>query len=148
MKKDNQKSIKSLEKEVKRKKYIKIFMAGLGILSLFFVGMVAYSPLHIMHAEQNRSATIIQKKRSVLFFYRDTCPACHKIFPQVLAAKDGGVPVQMINTLNKSNRKKYLSKYHIESVPTFIILDDYGNETDRYVGNDSHTIQKILEGIM
>ena len=69
MKKDNQKSIKSLEKEVKRKKYIKIFMAGLGILSLFFVGMVAYSPFHIMHAEKKTSAKNNQKKKEEFFFF-------------------------------------------------------------------------------
>lgn len=138
-------SLNDIEKKVKRRKIIRNILIILGILITCWGLFGLYSVGHVASVEKDRSAVTIKKKQSVILFYRDNCSDCHKIFGQVLAAKEAGVPVQLINTNNKQNREKYLSLYGVKVVPTFVMLDQYGNEEDRYEGTNAHQIDQILK---
>lgn len=140
-------SLDELQKSEKKRKVKKItLIATIAIvLSLFAIG--SYSVVHVMNTAQDRSTVTIKKKQSIIFFYRDDCPDCRKIFSQVLAGKDGGLPIQFVNTNNQTNKKRYLKKYNVKYVPTFIYLDNQGNEIDRYTGTDRTKIDNILKRI-
>lgn len=118
-----------------------------GVFSVLAIGAGKYMKQMDMTArENNRQSFVIKKKQSVLFFYRDDCPDCQKIFEQVynLSQKNPG-KVQFINTNNKENHEKYLTKYSVKYVPTFIVLDENGGEVSRYTGTDSEKIAEQLK---
>lgn len=118
-----------------------------GMFSVLAIGAGKYmKQMDVVARENNRQSVVIKKKKSVLFFYRDNCPDCKKIFGQVydVAQKNPG-KVQFINTNNKKNHEKYLTKYKVEYVPTFIVLDDNGNEISRYTGTNTGKITEQLK---
>ena len=118
-----------------------------GMFSILAIGAGKYMKQMDMTArENNRQSVVIKKKQSVLFFYRDDCPDCQKIFEQVynLSQKNSG-KVQFINTNNKKNHEKYLTKYSVKYVPTFIVLDEKGGEVSRYTGTDREKIAEQLK---
>lgn len=118
-----------------------------GMFSVLAIGAGKYmKQMDVTARENNRQSVVIKKKQSVLFFYRDDCGDCQKIFEQVynLSQKNPG-KVQFINTNNKKNHEKYLTKYSVKYVPTFIALDENGEEVSRYTGTDSEKIAEQLK---
>ncbi len=120
-----------------------------GIFSVLAIGAGKYmKQMDVTVRENNRQSVVIKKKRSVLFFYRDDCGDCQKIFEQVynLSQKNPG-KVQFINTNNKKNHEKYLTKYSVKYVPTFIALNENGVEISRYTGIKSEKISEQLKKV-
>lgn len=115
-----------------------VFIAITGILCGQFV-----KGKEIEQAENSRNYTVIKKEKSVIFFYRDNCPDCQKIFAQVYNASKKR-SIQFVNTNNQENRDAYLKKYQIQYVPTFVLTDKYGKEVGRYIGTDKKKIEQIL----
>lgn len=133
-------------KKIDRKKIINYSLIGLGFLSLFLLLLAGYSSYHVTQVERDRSAKVVKKEPSVVMFYRDNCPDCHKVFSQVLAAKDAGIPIQFFNTMSTDRKKvlNYLKEYEVEEVPTFILLDQDGDEITRYAGTNMSKINALL----
>lgn len=130
----------------KAKKEIGVLLGVIVAVALAVVAAIAgqsVKSLEVKNFENSRKFVAIKKEKSVLFFYRDNCPDCQKIFAQVYTASKIQ-KVQFINTNNLENRDKYLGKYNIEYVPTFIVTDKNGKEQTRYTGTDSKKIKKIL----
>lgn len=142
---ETKEKIKSIKHKIKRQKIIKISIAGLGIIALLFLGLAIYGKAHVVQVEHDRNAVTLKRRASLVLFYRDNCPDCNKIFAQVLAAKDAGIPVQFVNTLNQKNRENYLDDYDIKVVPTFILLDINGEEVVRYSGTNTKKINELLK---
>lgn len=140
-------SLDELTRKEKKRKHIRIALITILVLTLSLGVIGSCSVVHVMNVEQDRSTVTIQKKHSIVFFYRDDCPDCRKIFSQVLAGRDGGLPIQFVNTNNQTNKKKYLKKYNIKYVPTFIYLDKQGNEVDRYTGTNRTKIDEMLKRV-
>lgn len=143
-KKNAQQDVKKCQ--LKKKKVLKLTFIGLGFLSLFLLLLTGYSSYHVAQVERDRSAKVVRKEPSVVMFYRDNCPDCHKVFSQVLAAKDAGIPIQFFNTMSTDRKKvlNYLKEYEVEEVPTFILLDQDGDEITRYSGTDMNKINALL----
>lgn len=144
--------MKDKKKRQAKRKVNKEISTILGLLTAVMLGAMAWGAgkyvmqMNMMTQENNRQSIVIKKKKSVLFFYRDNCPDCKKIFGQVYdVAKKNPGKVQFINTNNKKNHEKYLTKYKVEYVPAFIILDDSGNEVSRYTGTNAKKITEQLK---
>lgn len=117
------------------------------IASLFFVLLIGYGAVihHVNSVENNRQAVFIKKKPSVIFFYKDDCKYCNKIFINVLAEKETGANIQLVNLNSKYNRERYKGEYLLEKVPTFVLLDKNGKEIERYAGSNMSKAQKLID---
>ena len=100
---------------------------------------------HVNSVENNRQAVFIKKKPSVIFFYKDDCKYCNKIFINVLAEKETGANIQLVNLNSKYNRERYKGEYLLEKVPTFVLLDKNGKEIERYAGSNMSKAQKLID---
>lgn len=80
---------------------------------------------------------------TTIFFYKDNCNQCRKIFEQVYLDKFlWHKNIQFVN-LNQIENRHYISEFQLKSVPTFI---HYFNEkkTKQYSGTDRNRIEKII----
>ncbi len=83
------------------------------------------------------------KNDEILFFYRDDCPHCRKVFPRVLHAKVvGGKKIKLIN-MNQQKNRKYISKYDLVTVPTYLKKNKKGRYV-MYTGTAKSTLDEIL----
>ncbi|RMC38113.1 MULTISPECIES: conjugal transfer protein TraF [unclassified Lactobacillus] len=110
------------------------------ILGIAIIGVNNY----IAKEREDRSAVKIEKKASILFFYRDDCPNCKHVFLLVNLFEKLGTPVQYINTNNGQNHEKAINNYHVSAVPTFILINRNGNEIKRYTGSNFDNIRKFF----
>ena len=120
-----------------------IIFIAIGV-ALFFGGRSAYRNLSVNNIERDRSAVIVKKRLSMVFFYRDDCPDCHKIFKTVYLAKQANAPIQFVN-LSGSQNRKYKSIYHLKTVPTFVLLNNQGTEITRYSGTNLKRVNNLLK---
>lgn len=68
--------------------------------------------------------------------------ACAEIIRSVRAARDRGVRVEELNADSKS---ELLRRYHILTVPTVLILDDSGQVTSHFEGEDQPTVIAVRD---
>lgn len=120
-----------------------IILIVLGTI-LFFGGCSAYRNLSVTNTERDRSAVVVKKRLSMVFFYRDDCPDCHKIFKTVYLAQQAKVPIQFVN-LSGSRNRKYKNIYHLKTVPTFVLLNNHGTEISRYSGTNLKRVSNLLK---
>lgn len=114
---------------------------------LFFaIGMTAFKvyKTQILEPQNNQSTVTVQKKASVIYFYRNDCVYCKRVFPIVKILSSLKLPVQYVNTNNRINRMMAKTRYKISAVPTFIVIDKNGNEKGRYSGSDFKKIKKLF----
>lgn len=72
-----------------------------------------------------------------------TCGPCKMILPVARRfAEETGVPLQYIDIAEAPG---FQQKYDIRSVPTFIKLDDEGNEIGRVIGADKTKLRNLFE---
>lgn len=137
-------------RENEKKKLNHLLKRLIIIISLFFILIIsgAYEIKHIEYEEKQRSTISIKTRKSVLFFFKDDCKACRKIYPIVKILYQGKLPIQIINTNNATNHKKATTLYNVKTVPTFILIDDKGRELMRYSGSNILNIRKILNNEM
>ena len=138
---------KKIDKSIKNRKLIKRLAI---IASLFLLLLAGYGGVihHVNSIENSKRAVFIQKKTSLIFFYKDDCKYCNKIFINVLAEKEmNKVNIQFVNLNSKYNHDRYKGEYLISAVPTFVLLNKDGKETERYVGSDMSKIQKLIDQV-
>ena len=72
-------------RENEKKKLNHLLKRLIIIISLFFILIIsgAYEIKHIEYEEKQRSTISIKTRKSVLFFFKDDCKACRKIYPIV-----------------------------------------------------------------
>lgn len=104
------------------------------VLSLSIICFFTYD----MYKTKNNKAVItVINKDKINFFYRDDCSDCNKIFTQIYLHNLFYKDIEYINLTQKENIK-YIDKFNITSVPTFI----YKNKV--YVGTDKGQVKKFL----
>jgi peroxiredoxin len=93
--------------------------------------------------------------RTVLAFFKVTCPVCHMVAPKVAALSDAGVDVvavgedppaklvayardkgQRVRTLSEAPPYPVSSAYGLQSVPTLFLVNDSGTVEDVVAGWD------------
>lgn len=90
--------------------------AVVSLLILF--SCVAATIFYLDFQEKKQEVVQVENvKKGTIFFYRDDCPDCQKIFKQVfiLGAIDGN---QKNINLNQEKNRKYISDFNIDQVPT------------------------------
>lgn len=70
--------------------------------------------------------------------------ACAEIIHLVRAARDRGVAVQ---ELDRSSKSGLLSRYHVLTVPTVLILDRNGRTISRFEGEARDTVRAVRTGL-
>ncbi|MCB6916155.1 thioredoxin family protein [Enterococcus avium] len=113
------------------------------ILLLFFlsvvsavIGTVTYT-IHKKEKDLSFVELETDEERKILF-YRDDCPDCKAVYPQVFFHNLRNRDTVFVN-LNQQKNRRYISKYQIKTVPTIIHKDQ------RYEGMDQKQIQEFLK---
>ena len=70
----------------------------------------------------------------LLDFHAEWCGPCHKMRPAVEQLMQKGYPIKTIDIDQEPQLRK---RYHVDSVPTFIVVDGRGRELDRTAGLQS-----------
>ena len=68
---------------------------------------------------------------ALLDFHAEWCGPCHKARPAVAQLISQGYPIK---TIDIDQEPKLRARYHVEQVPTFIVVDGAGRELDRTTG--------------
>ena len=71
---------------------------------------------------------------ALLDFHAEWCGPCHKMRPAVEQLIRKGYPIKTIDIDQEAQLRQ---RYHVESVPTFIVVDGSGREIDRTAGLQS-----------
>lgn len=143
MKSKKKLSLDELESKINQRQIIKkIIICIFGIAFLIAV-LTCYYQIDLAETEYDSSTVEIEKEPSIIFFYRSDCPDCHKIFKKVYWAELKGVPLQLVNLRNTSNRK-YIKEYNLKTVPTFVLINKKGTEARRYSGTNFKKIDAFL----
>ncbi|MBW7793643.1 thioredoxin domain-containing protein [Enterococcus faecalis] len=112
-------------------------MLVLGGISLFLF-MVKQNEKAMLNQEKGRAAVVLADNETrVLFFYKDTCADCQKVYPTVYEEDQGENNIVFIN-LNQPKNRHYIKTYTLEKVPTFV------TPKRRYVGTDTRKIQQLI----
>lgn len=121
----------------------KIIIGAIATVILLIGGVYSYHN-HVISTENNRQVVTIDRNApSVVFFYKDTCPDCQKVFLQVMLNKDFKAKnIQFVNLNNQANRH-YIIEYGLKTVPTFVVLKN-GREVRRYAGTKHIEIKQIF----
>lgn len=85
---------------------------------------------------------VSQKTTGIVLFYKDDCPDCQQIFPKIFRKSLIGQSVRYVN-LNNSKNVKYINKYDLKSVPTFVRMNN-GRIVESYSGTNWNSIQTIM----
>lgn len=112
-------------------------MLVLGGISLFLF-MVKQNEKAMLNQEKERAAVVLADNETrVLFFYKDTCADCQKVYSTVYEEDQGENNIVFIN-LNQPKNRHYIKTYTLEKVPTFV------TPKRRYVGTDTKKIQQLI----
>jgi thiol-disulfide isomerase/thioredoxin len=71
---------------------------------------------------------------ALLDFHAEWCGPCHKMRPAVEQLIHKGYPIKTIDIDQEAQLRQ---RYHVDSVPTFIVVDSSGREIDRTAGLQS-----------
>jgi thiol-disulfide isomerase/thioredoxin len=74
------------------------------------------------------------KGPALLDFHAEWCGPCHKMRPAVEQLVRKGYPIKTIDIDHEAQLRQ---RYHVDSVPTFIVVDGSGREIDRTSGLQS-----------
>jgi thiol-disulfide isomerase/thioredoxin len=78
--------------------------------------------------------------KKILYFTADWCGPCKMIKPQLIAASKQ-LPITFVNIDTSSSQASY---YNVRNIPCVILVDEFGSERGRLVGN-SISVQSITE---
>lgn len=80
----------------------------------------------------------------ILKFYADWCGPCKTVSNMITNAELETMPV--IEEIDIDKELELTGQYGVRGVPTMILLDEDGNEVDRYVGaGDKNKLVEFLE---
>ncbi|MGK0607107.1 thioredoxin [Enterococcus gilvus] len=112
------------------------------LLVPLFLGLVISGGVFDMkRTEKKREQVELSEsavKGKLLFFYRDDCRDCQKIFAQVYVHARLHQDVLFVN-LNQAKKRRYIQTFDLRSVPTLV------RGSTRVVGTKKAAIKKILE---
>lgn len=98
-------------------------VASVLLLIVLFMSGCSASPskatLQSIEMQQKSISKTSLKTKAIVFFYRDDCPDCQRVFDQVYRAKQTGTPIVFANTNNPKNRKLALLN-GVKTVPSFV----------------------------
>lgn len=121
------------------KKYFRTILSIWVVIGLIALIMfVTHSYVDYVEAKQE-VVTISEDNDKTLFFYRDDCADCQKIFHHVYWQNVFGKDIEFIN-MNQDENIKYTTIYDLEELPTFI------NGNQQYSGTDLTEIDKVIKG--
>ncbi len=115
-------------------KWFKIIVSA--VVAVGVITFVGHNYVNYVEKKQT-PVTISNSNKKTLFFYRDDCSDCQSIFHQVYwksALKNNVVFINM----NQQKNRKYIAKYNLTSVPTFI------NGDKQYSGTNLDKIHQVL----
>ena len=70
--------------------------------------------------------------KKILYFSADWCGPCKMLGPTISSLQSEGIPIQKIDV---DNNPEMSSKYTVRNIPSLILVDEFGNELKRLVGN-------------
>lgn len=107
---------------------------------LIVTGLFAVGERSWIQAVENDRQTVILTKDTdkILVFYREDCPDCQKIMPQLIRKNLLTQDFIFINMNNVKNRH-YIKKYQLSSVPAFVYKKEH------YEGIEKESIKKMIE---
>lgn len=143
MKSKKKLSLDELESKINKWQIIRKICLFILLVVIFFAVIDFHYQIDLAETEYDSSTVEIEKEPSIIFFYRSDCPDCHKIFKKVYWAELKGVPLQLVNLRNTSNRK-YIKEYNLKTVPTFVLINKKGTEARRYSGTNFKKIDAFL----
>lgn len=125
-----------------RKRFIQLI-----ILILLIIGGHFWLQNQILMYENSQPVVrLVEPKNedTTIFFYRNDCNQCKKIFKQIYLEKFlMHKNIQFVN-LNQIQNRHYISEFQLQSVPTFIHYS-HEKKTKQYSGTDRNMIRKIIK---
>lgn len=93
----------------------------------------------MIHTEQQRKVIQLSSNEPrTVVFYRDDCSDCQKLFPKLYWHNRNHHDLVFVN-LNAPGNRKYVHRYSIYAVPTFI------KGTHAFVGTDLQKLNQVLK---
>ena len=133
--------------------YLPKIEKGIGVVLLFIAGMLVLDAFQTADYSNSTSADTAQliipddhKGLPVMVeFYKEDCGICQRMKPTVDAitsqCDQKGVHVRTID-IGKPENRQLVRKFNLVGVPTFVFLDDTGQETARLVGEQTEASLK------
>lgn len=115
-------------------KWLKIIISA--VVAVGVITFIGHNYVNYVEKQQT-PVTISSNTKKTLFFYRDDCSDCQSIFHQVYWKSALKSNVVFIN-MNQQKNRKYIAKYSLTSVPTFI------NDNKRYSGTKIDKINQVV----
>lgn len=129
--------------------YLPRIEKGIGIVLLFIAGMLVLDVFQATSYPQNSeradtAESIMAAHKSglpvMVEFYKEDCAICQRMKPTIEAitnqCDERGVHVKTVD-IGKPENRDMVRKYNLVGVPTFVFLDDSGQETARLVGEQT-----------
>jgi len=129
--------------------YLPRIEKGIGIVLLFIAGMLALDVFQATSYSENgepsdTAESIILEHKSglpvMVEFYKEDCAICQRMKPTIEAitsqCDERGVHVRTVD-IGKPENRDMVRKFKLVGVPTFVFLDDSGQETARLVGEQT-----------
>ncbi len=118
---------------------------GLTAVAIIAATIVGYK----VHVSSRQEATVTASLPRVVLVAdlseaNDHHDACAEIIHLVQAVHDHGIAVQELNPGSKSD---LLSRYHVLTIPTVLILDREGKVVARYQGESRETVKALRAGL-
>ena len=77
--------------------------------------------------------------KKILYFSAEWCGPCKLLGPELDRLQVEGIPIQKIDVDKRSDLS---TKYTVRNIPTLILVDEFGNELKRLVGNQPANVIK------
>lgn len=129
-----------------KRRYIILGLLVFGLVSLFILCATKKFDSYVKEEERKQSVVQVDKNFATeyLFFYRDDCPSCKKIFKHMVVERDiYRKPIKFINT-NQIKNRKYIGEFEINYVPTIVKIR-YGKKMNSYTGTNLYEINSLLD---
>ncbi|MBN2344151.1 MAG: sulfite exporter TauE/SafE family protein [Deltaproteobacteria bacterium] len=131
---------------------------GIGIVLLFIAGMLVFDTVQALSYSTPPAAettvasdseisnrTNLKRLPTMVELYKEDCTVCQKMKPTVEAitnqCDEKGVHVKTID-IGKPENRHLIRQYNLVGVPTFVFLDEKGNEASRLVGEQTEAALK------
>jgi hypothetical protein len=117
---------------------------GLPVVAAAVIGIIWYKN-HLAPAPPAANSTALPQILLVADLSEvDSDEGCGKIIHSVREARQRGVRVA---ELSPDRQSELISRYHILTAPTLVILDDSGNVVQRFEGEDARTVSAVQEAV-
>lgn len=129
--------------------YLPRIEKGIGIVLLFIAGMLVLDVVQaVSYSKDSPTAetaeTFMVEQQSglpvMVEFYKEDCGICQRMKPTVEAitnqCDERGVHVKTVD-IGKPENRHLVRKFNLVGVPTFVFLDETGQETARLVGEQT-----------